>query len=235
MQSSQTDSKKLLARDNLYYWERPMITFAVEDTLFKVPQKEFEEKSGLFSDLFSLPARLVSTTEGSSDDNPIHLESIDPNDFRRLLMVLYPENCMNVTPQGHEEWISVLKLSTMWDFVDVRTRALREVSATLESKTPLDRIALAKEYKVPRWLLDAYIALVEQSEPLEKKEIDALGLETVYRLLQIREDTWRNSKGTKGKVLREFHGLEDRIVDNFYEQLKDAGYSGSRDEVPQQI
>lgn len=49
----------------------------------------------MFSDLFSLPARLVSAAEGSSDDNPIHLESIDPNDFRRLLMVLYPEYVAN--------------------------------------------------------------------------------------------------------------------------------------------
>lgn len=36
----------------------------VEDTLFRVPRKAFEEQSGVFSDLFSLPMSSGNDSEG---------------------------------------------------------------------------------------------------------------------------------------------------------------------------
>lgn len=136
-------------------------------------------------------------------------------------------------PQGHEEWISILKLSTMWDFVDIKKKALIEVSATLHDMMPLDRILLAKEYKVPRWLFEAYFALVERNEPITQKEVDALGFDVVYRLLQIREESWRNSKGTRsGSVRRSFGGLDQRVVHDFYKELRDVEYSGLITDIP---
>ncbi|KZP09952.1 hypothetical protein FIBSPDRAFT_838962 [Athelia psychrophila] len=220
-----------MSRHPLYYL--PSVTFAVEDVLFQVPRYKLEAHSKVFRDLFTLPVGEGLSAEGSGDDNPIKLESIKSADFEIFLGYLYPMS--KLTPQGHEEWISVLKLSTMWDFVGIQRRALREVSATLESKTPLELIALANEYKVPRWLLDAYSALVKQREVLGQQEIDALGLETAFRLLQIREGTYRCAARASYGNGRNFSGLENTIVHVFYQQLKDAGFCGSEDEVPEEI
>jgi hypothetical protein len=95
-------------RDSVYYWDS--VTFLVsaklvtllcipthdrlveqvEGVLFKVPQRYFEKNSKIWSDVFTLPLG-SNQAEGSSDENPIRLESTSSLDFQRLLMVMYPE------------------------------------------------------------------------------------------------------------------------------------------------
>ncbi|KAF7968239.1 hypothetical protein HWV62_31571 [Athelia sp. TMB] len=223
-----------MIRDRLYYWERPMVTFAVENTLFRVPRKQFEQ-SPVFRDLFSLPL-LGSQAEGSSDDRPIHLESINKDEFRSLLMVIYPENSERKRPDSQDEWLSILKLATMWEFDDIKERAIVESTKEMSQKTPLERIALAVKYNVPRWLLDAYTALVQQDNPLTRNEVDALGHETVYQLLQLREQSYREvSRYGNRYGSRNFQGVEGKIVRALYERFTDIGYRESIDTIPEPL
>jgi hypothetical protein len=69
---------------------------------------------------------------------------------------------------GREEWTSVLKLATLWRFGELRQEALDEL-AQIDIE-PVDRIILAREYKVENWLVDGYMELVAQDGILSSKD-----------------------------------------------------------------
>jgi hypothetical protein len=86
-----------------------------------------------------------------------------------------------------DEWISVLKLSTMWDFLEMRELAINELSLW-----PIDwitKIVLARQYKISQWLFAAYEGLAKRKEPISVAEAQQLGLTTVIRIVQIREES----------------------------------------------
>ena len=57
----------------------------MEDILFKVPRRPFEQESA-FKDTFSLPS--PGEEEGLTDDRPILLEGVAEEEFRALLWVM---------------------------------------------------------------------------------------------------------------------------------------------------
>ena len=109
----------------------------------------------------------------------------------------------------YTEWIAALELAIMWDFKEVcllekilyfltlylcfraqiRKTCIEALSEHIKSRTVIDKILLAKKYKIKKWLRDGYIQLL-QSEELElgddirTSEID---MTTISRLLYIRE------------------------------------------------
>jgi hypothetical protein len=62
----------------------------VEDTLFRVPRRYFEEESDVFYHLFQLPTAENVTPDGCSDEQPLRLDGITKEDFRQLLRVMFP-------------------------------------------------------------------------------------------------------------------------------------------------
>ena len=78
-----------------------------------------------------------------------------------------------------EEWTSVLKLSTMWEFEDIRARAIKALgSLTLSKDSDLvDKIVIARKSAVSSWLVPSLHALVQRGRPLDLSEGDRLGLE----------------------------------------------------------
>ncbi|KAK0494907.1 hypothetical protein EDD18DRAFT_1076297 [Armillaria luteobubalina] len=98
-------------RSNGFYWETS--TFLVENVLFRVPRYRFIENSETFRTMFSLPQAETSTAEGDSDDKPIQLQGVSRVDFERLLEFMYRRNAASPLKASLEEWISILKLSTM--------------------------------------------------------------------------------------------------------------------------
>ncbi|KAH6894005.1 hypothetical protein BKA70DRAFT_1199858 [Coprinopsis sp. MPI-PUGE-AT-0042] len=65
-----------------------------------------------------------------------------------------------------EEWISVLKLSTNWLFNDMRQLAISNLSLPFPSlgliTDPIERICLAKEYRVYDWLVEGYEKVIDR-------------------------------------------------------------------------
>jgi hypothetical protein len=125
-----------------------------------------------------------------------------------------------------EEWISVLKLSTKWAFNDLRKLAVRHLSST--TMDPIDRICLAKEYRIHEWLLRGYEQVVNRlltfdptdaSSPttLTDQEGRRIGMEVALRLsgVVIRRMRWRERamslKGVKHDILADFKEEFDRI------------------------
>lgn len=74
----------------------------------------------------------------------------------------------------------------MWGFTDIRERAIQELSSV--KMNAVDQILLAKEYKVPSWLIAGYHELVRRIPTLSLDEAQKLGLETSILLCHIREE-----------------------------------------------
>ena len=66
------------------------LVLKVEGCLFKIPQRNLQEQSEVFRDMFSFPTAMGKEPEGSSVSNPIVLDGISKKDFRAFLQVLCP-------------------------------------------------------------------------------------------------------------------------------------------------
>lgn len=64
----------------------------VEGLVYRVPRYGFEKWSGMFADMFKLPAGPDGTTvEGTTDENPIKPPDCTSLEFVSLLKVMYPQ------------------------------------------------------------------------------------------------------------------------------------------------
>ncbi|KAF6755689.1 hypothetical protein DFP72DRAFT_1008645 [Ephemerocybe angulata] len=187
------------------YWEN--IVFKVEDTLFRVPRHGLENASVIFADMFRLPTPVGGQTEveGQSDDNPIVLEGYTSSEFRNLLKILYPsalkveqvhlqEDSEDVTLStsinlSKDEWLSILELSNVWEMDVVRATAIAELTSN-DMTTPLEKVVLARKYRISTWLEQGLCDLVSQ-RPGSITSLDTLGVtlgwETAARVVSIRE------------------------------------------------
>jgi hypothetical protein len=85
---------------------------------------------------------------------------------------------------SYEQWKSVLRLSTLWDFASLRKLALRSISPP----TPFDQLLLARAYSVDHWILPALSALCERTVPLSLNEARQMSIEDVVLVNTVRED-----------------------------------------------
>ncbi|KAJ7066267.1 hypothetical protein C8F01DRAFT_1365852 [Mycena amicta] len=161
------------------------IIFKVENRIFKVPRYHFEHNSEIFSTTLSLPAITDADAEGNSDDKPFVLDGINSLDFQRLLQVLYPLDVPQMLNTPKDSWLSVLKLSTMWYFIDARELAIAQLD--LRSLTPVERILLSRQYDVAKWLRSGYTELAQREEGISLEDAEKIGFKTTVQLYQIRE------------------------------------------------
>ncbi|KAI0657073.1 hypothetical protein C8Q70DRAFT_289643 [Cubamyces menziesii] len=161
------------------------IIFQVEGVLFKVSRRPFEEDSEAFKSAFALPPLdSPEGIEGSCDANPIELGGVVADEFRSLLRVLFPGAHDISRSMSKDQWISALKLATMWDFENVRLKAIAELSKLVPQHG--ERVRLARVYDIPGWIESALKELVQQ-DTLTASDLEALGWATVAKLIQIRE------------------------------------------------
>ncbi|KAG1726077.1 uncharacterized protein EDB91DRAFT_64371 [Suillus paluster] len=167
-----------------------LVTFLVEDCLFRVPRNTLESQSDVFRDLFLLPVK-ADEAEGRSDTNPIVLEGIQQEEFQSLMKVLYPLPFTRLSspdglPATLEEWTGVLKLSKMWGFTRIQEFAIQQMEPILATR-PLDKVALAQDYGVTRWLIPGLLQLARRAEPVGQDDVRKLGLDTALKLAEVRE------------------------------------------------
>ncbi|KAH6908511.1 hypothetical protein BKA70DRAFT_1481733 [Coprinopsis sp. MPI-PUGE-AT-0042] len=102
-------------------------------------------------------------TDGQSDKHPIVLKGYTSRDFNALLKILVPKHVASpLDPSSphltKEAWISVLKLSTVWQMDKIRTMAIQRLSSM--SLLPLDTIVMARELRVSNWLSEGATSLI---------------------------------------------------------------------------
>ncbi|OAX41238.1 hypothetical protein K503DRAFT_712991 [Rhizopogon vinicolor AM-OR11-026] len=165
-----------------------LVTFLVEDCLFRVPYHALASQSDVFRDLALLP--VAHKAEGHSDTDPIVLEGIKREDFQSLMKVLYPMPVTRLPSDGLpatiEEWTSVLKLSKMWCFNCIHEFAIEQLEPMLAER-PIDKVVLAQDYGVTRWLVSGLLELARRAEPVGSEDVQRLGLDTALKLADIRE------------------------------------------------
>ncbi|KAH6908502.1 hypothetical protein BKA70DRAFT_1280032 [Coprinopsis sp. MPI-PUGE-AT-0042] len=186
-------------RDAFHY--HSFAIFRVEQKLYCLPKDCFRKQSDLLYTLFLNS----SASNGQSDDQPIVLEDQKTGDFDSLLQVLMPEPLGPSPPLlSKAEWISVLKLSTTWRMDKIRRAAIEKLSKI--GLSPLQKISLAREYRVSAWLSQGIAALAKASSTISVESMaGTLGWETAARILAIRDAT---NKGKDSSLVNE--GAERR-------------------------
>ncbi|PPR07096.1 hypothetical protein CVT24_010917 [Panaeolus cyanescens] len=178
-----------------YYNE--IVVFKVEDTIFRAFKKAFTIQGCFFESMFSLPrpseaqARSqsleVDSPEGTSDSNPIVLEGISKAAFRSFLKVLMPIEGVS-SYATNKQWLSVLDLSTMWDFQTVRAKAIKALGGYVMGLQPPERIILSWKYEVKAWLINALVYAARQTT-ISRKALRQAGVDpdTISGIYSVRE------------------------------------------------
>lgn len=85
-----------------------------------------------------------------------------------------------------DEWTSVLHLADKWGFKAIKILAVAKLVPVL---SPVDMIVLGRRYSVNQWfLLDAYDSICLRPEPLSLDEGYSLGMESVIKIMSIRQE-----------------------------------------------
>ncbi|KAL5519555.1 hypothetical protein ACEPAH_1238 [Sanghuangporus vaninii] len=183
-----SSSTKAISRDETFYFE--MTIFQVEDCLFKVPRKPFEDQSDIFRSMFQLPPGHDKQVDGLHDEMPLVLEGISKKDFRSFLQVLLPPSIGDDTSLSEEEWLSVLSLSNMWGFSKIRQTAIEKLQNN--DIDLITKIELAHKFDIREWLFGAYLALGKRLEPLSVEEGARLGYDFALKMANVREQLLRD-------------------------------------------
>lgn len=83
-----------------------------------------------------------------------------------------------------EELTSILKLSTIWYFLDYRAQAIDKLSSLLPAA---EKIAIGREYKVLKLLRAGFESMVIRYEPIDDEEAILIEPMTAVRLYRARE------------------------------------------------
>jgi len=184
-----------------------LLIIRVENRIFRAPRELFELYSEVFKDMFSLPTLDDSQADGERDSKPLYLEGISKDDFHAFLTVLsslhYESVTKGVMKPGKatfivakfplydgldkQRWVAVLRLSHMWSFDQVHTKAIEVLDndCTLDV---LERLQLAHEFLIRHWVRPAYRLLLTRDEALTEAEIPWLGPQFVASMTKAREE-----------------------------------------------
>lgn len=140
--------------------------------------------------MFISPRGDKTTVEWQSDYDPIELPGINKNDFEQLIRVPLRKYVVGKSPESsfsRDQWISVLDLSTKWEFRALRTAAINHLTTLNGSIDPVDKLVMAIKYKITEWMLPTLLKLAQRAEPISVDEGNRMGLETALKLSAVRE------------------------------------------------
>ncbi|KAI0092155.1 hypothetical protein BDY19DRAFT_928580 [Irpex rosettiformis] len=187
--------------DETFYFQDAY--FEVQDTIFKVHRRGFEESSPIFRDMFAVAKE--DETLGLDPSNPIQLEGITIDQFKQLLSVMYhlhpdpnqpkpkptlkssKSSSSGTTKLTATQWISVLRLSTMWQMDLYREMAIAALSELPYSLPPAPRVYLAMRYNVETWFVPALVQLAQRPKPMGREEYQLLDADCLMKICKVRE------------------------------------------------
>lgn len=119
----------------------------------------------------------------------------------------YPPSKPRLSP---EEWMSVLKLSTVWEFDAIRTTAIDELDEYGKCD-PILRIIVAKRFNIPQWFLPAVNHFAQRTEAPDDHDLERLlsigSPSGVFKFLlkvgQLRETLDREPVSTNSTTINE--------------------------------
>ncbi|CAA7260425.1 unnamed protein product [Cyclocybe aegerita] len=212
---------KAATMDTEFCLEGDLVWLKIEDVLFRVPQYQLVRHSETLEDMFNVPQGdgVDAPVEGRLKENPICFEGISANDFRNFLRPLFPFYSWRSTELSTVEWLSILKLSTMWYCLALRQSAVDALGPLLDD--PMQKILLGREYFVVQWVQDGYRALVLRHETISDEEIteEGLGYPAGTKLLRMREQYWRSNSERGTAWLKTTASIDEHIKHVFKVEL----------------
>jgi len=220
--AASSDSTQSVVMDEDYFMDTSSVVFRVENYLFRVPRYHLVQGSETFADMFQLP-QSQGSSEGSSAENPIVLP-VSHVDFRNFLKLVYPRTILRQVSLSKNEWLSVLKLSNLWYFWNLRQMALSELEENdFGHLSPLEKIKVGRECFIPDCLLSGYLDFVTRYEPITDEEATTIGLLAAVRLCRFRENFMFNNPMGAGQ--RAGENIEAEFQDELIDIRKRAeGY-----------
>jgi len=98
---------------------------------------------------------------------------------------MFPLDSQQPDSLSPEEWTSVLKLSSMWQFHKIRTSAIRNMEKiTIDL---VDKVVIARRFDISTWLVPTLNALIQRETPIELSEGNRLGMEWALKVAEVRE------------------------------------------------
>lgn len=115
-----------------------------------------------------------------------------------------------------EEWISTLKLSTMWDFTALRELAIRNLVNKLD---PIEMILLGSQYRISQWFIGGCTTLIRRHQGLKEEEGDRLGMRLTVQICGIRERMIHHAHANRSTIPFDYQravreAFPDKIVDH---------------------
>ncbi|KAF6761084.1 hypothetical protein DFP72DRAFT_31358 [Ephemerocybe angulata] len=167
-------------KDEVYYWPNN-VCFLVEGTLFRVSQYQFITGSSYFSQKYGLP----NIADNDGPESVVQLpDMVSAAQFRVFLKMLFPIHTTSTTSSfTKDEWLTILELSVLWHFHDLRKLAIQHLDGTLGA---IELVKVGRAAYVPRWVLAGYKALVTRQGIITEDEGDEIGNRTVNTLWIIR-------------------------------------------------
>jgi len=217
-----------IERDPSYYL--PTKIFLVDGILFQIHVDILARESEVFKDIMSLPVFPDGYAEGVCDENPIRLEGVFKDAFRQLLRVLYPSKAIGCAEVlSFSQWTLVLELADRYCMDSLRRHAISKMEH-IQQVDPVDKLVLARRFNVSQWLLPSFTEILQRSNSLDHRAVDSLGVETVLRLVAIRDRMpWQSSRGYYGSQLElerpaiTHINLTETIFEQFPECLRPIG------------
>lgn len=196
-----------------------LVQFIVEAACLEIPNTRFLTESKTFATKYGLTA---------DSDGPARVIELDARlgDFESFLKVLlagdgYYKSQPN--EQGVDEWLSTLKLASMWQFDSLRDKAISQLIGL--PMDPMRRIRVARMYASASLLAQGYSDIIETTGPrgdnreyLTMEVLEELGLEVSVRLINIivARNQWsaltKKGAGREGDGCSSKASLKDNLL-----------------------
>lgn len=179
-----TDALKMgITKHHRYFFDDGNVTFMVESKLFRVHRYFFERDSALFRNV------LLTSPEVRSGEAVVQLGDCTAQDFEMFLGVLYPEEFDMCNASTVEEWVSILKLASCWDFASIKQLAIDQMAPITSC---IDMITLGRRFNIAWWFSEGFTKLCSREEPLSDAEAARIGAHDTARIFRQREEIFRS-------------------------------------------
>ncbi|KAH8100407.1 hypothetical protein BXZ70DRAFT_190543 [Cristinia sonorae] len=160
---------------------------AIENDLFKVPRRDFENNSTIFQDMYSVPIPKGTPADGSSSDCPLRLAGVTSDEFVTLLKAMYPPHLYEDVKLSADEWQTVLRMANMWQFQVLRNLAISRLQPVVDAMSAPEALSMARKYDVDSWLENAVDSMARRAKALNMNDVEIIGIKDTLKVAHVRE------------------------------------------------
>ncbi|KAG8996845.1 hypothetical protein FRB94_008005 [Tulasnella sp. JGI-2019a] len=162
----------------------PVVESRANTKLVKVQHKVYSIPDAMFPGQGYMISAVVPPG-GHSEDEPLKLDTTASH-MDSLLSVLFAQQVNSLPALTITQWREALALATLWNLDAARNFIIDRITRHFPDHLA-DRINMADDFDVTRWLYPAYERICTRSTPPTEEEVTALGSKRLVALLKIRE------------------------------------------------